>query len=106
MAGRERDVAELVAAVLGLDDIAPDDDFADLGATSLDMIRIQAAVRARWGTRLGAADLMDARTVRLLTALLDRTRNGARAVGTAPPGVGRAAGHSLPAVRTVKGGLQ
>ncbi|MEU6963754.1 non-ribosomal peptide synthetase [Streptomyces chrestomyceticus] len=106
VAGRERDVAELVAAVLGLDDITPDDDFADLGATSLDMIRIQAAVRARWGTRLGAADLMDARTVRLLTALLDRTRNGARAVGTAPPGAGRAAGHPLPAVRTVKGGLQ
>ncbi|MEV5598635.1 non-ribosomal peptide synthetase [Streptomyces sp. NPDC052496] len=104
--GREHEVAELVAAVLGLDDIAPHDDFADLGATSLDMIRIQAAVTARWGTRLGAADLMDARTVRLLTALLDRTRNGARAAGTVPPGAGRAAGHPLPAVRTVKGGLQ
>ncbi|MFD7666687.1 amino acid adenylation domain-containing protein [Streptomyces sp. NPDC059788] len=105
-AGRERDVAELVAAVLGLDDIAPDDDFADLGATSLDMIRLQAAVTARWGTRLGAADLLDARTVRRLTALLDRTRNGARPAGTAPPGAGRVTGHPLPAVRTVKGGLQ
>ncbi|WP_050515234.1 non-ribosomal peptide synthetase [Streptomyces rimosus] len=104
--GRERDLAELVATVLGLDEVAPDDDFADLGATSLDMIRIQAAVTARWGTRLGAADLMDARTVRRLAALLDRTRNGARGAGTAPPGAGRAPGLPLPAVRTVKGGFK
>ncbi|WP_185836952.1 non-ribosomal peptide synthetase [Streptomyces sp. WAC 06783] len=104
--GRERDVAELVATVLGLAEVAPDDDFADLGATSLDMIRIQAAVTARWGTRLAAADLMDARTVRRLAALLDRTRNGARGAGTAPPGAARAPGHPLPAVRTVKGGFK
>ncbi|WP_167538365.1 non-ribosomal peptide synthetase [Streptomyces albofaciens] len=104
--GRERDMAELVATVLGLDEVAPDDDFADLGATSLDLIRIQAAVTARWNTRLGAADLMDARTVRRLAALLDRTRNGARGAGTAPPGAARAPGHPLPAVRTVKGGFK
>ncbi|KUF14464.1 non-ribosomal peptide synthetase [Streptomyces silvensis] len=72
----ERTVARLVGDVLGVADIGPDEDFTDLGATSLDLVRLQAVVADRWGITLAAADLLGARTVRRLIALLERGAAG------------------------------
>ncbi|GAA2720175.1 non-ribosomal peptide synthetase [Actinocorallia aurantiaca] len=64
-------LARMWAELLLLDRVGADDDFSFLGGTSLDLLRLQEGVAARWGVRLSAAELLVARTVRLLAARLD-----------------------------------
>ncbi|WP_338676005.1 amino acid adenylation domain-containing protein [Streptomyces sp. SCSIO 30461] len=61
----ERTVADVWADVLGLDRIGVEDDFHWLGGTSLDAVRIAAALRDQ-GFPTGAADILKTRTVRAL----------------------------------------
>ncbi|MET9294876.1 non-ribosomal peptide synthetase [Streptomyces sp. NPDC003077] len=88
------DVAALVGAVLGVDAAGPDDALADLGATSLDLVRLQAAIAERWGIRLAAVELFEARTVGRLVALVEHgRRERLRAERAAGNGDGDVAGH-------------
>ncbi|GAB3205173.1 hypothetical protein GCM10027294_02470 [Marinactinospora endophytica] len=68
---REREVAELLEQILGIDGIGADDEFFALGGTSADLIELQARVQEQWGIRVPAAELVAARTVRMLAELLD-----------------------------------
>lgn len=70
----QRRLAELWAELLLLDRVGVTDDFHSLGGTSLDLLRLQEEVAVRWGVRLPTAELLDARTVRMLAARLDDGR--------------------------------
>jgi acyl carrier protein len=56
--------------VLGLEDIAPDDDFYYLGGHSLHAIRLVSRVKAVFGTELSMASVLSARTPAATAALL------------------------------------
>ncbi|GAA2658727.1 MULTISPECIES: non-ribosomal peptide synthetase [Actinosynnema] len=64
----ERELAALWSVLLDVDLVGAVDDFAALGGTSVDLLRLRDEVAARWGVRLTAAELVEARTVRLLAA--------------------------------------
>jgi amino acid adenylation domain-containing protein len=76
--GPERIAAEVFAEVLGIDVVGADDDFFDLGGTSLLATDLLARLSARLGADLGAADLIEASTPATLAARV--------AAGAAPPG--------------------
>jgi amino acid adenylation domain-containing protein len=78
-AGRETEVAQAFAHVLGLDRAGADDDFFDLGGDSLSAVELLVALSERTGTELSAADLLEAPT----PATLARRAGGATA--SAPP---------------------
>jgi phthiocerol/phenolphthiocerol synthesis type-I polyketide synthase E len=67
---------ELWSEALGVDEIALDDDFFDLGGNSLVSVQLSARIRQRFGVDLSAAALFDATTIRLLADEL--TALGAR----------------------------
>ncbi|GAA2410477.1 hypothetical protein GCM10010191_19210 [Actinomadura vinacea] len=67
----QRGLALMWSELLLLDRVGADDDFHSLGGTSLDLLRLQEEITARWGVRLSAAELLSARTVRRLAARLD-----------------------------------
>ncbi|GAA2870900.1 hypothetical protein GCM10010517_31180 [Streptosporangium fragile] len=86
--GREREVAELVGRLLGLDDVGTEENFFELGGTSADLITFQAGVRDRWGVLLPVADLLAAPDVGSLAALLDGRDRGGDGGGTYADGRG------------------
>lgn len=70
----QRGLADLWTQLLLVDQVGADDEFHALGGTSLDLLRLQEEIAARWGVRLPAADLLAAGTIRELAALLDPDR--------------------------------
>ncbi|MEV4516217.1 non-ribosomal peptide synthase/polyketide synthase [Dactylosporangium sp. NPDC049525] len=73
----EARLCELVAEVLGVQEVGVDDDFFALGAHSLLLVRLAAAVRRSFGADLPVADLFTAPTVQGLAR---------RLAGDLPPG--------------------
>ncbi|WP_341211790.1 SDR family NAD(P)-dependent oxidoreductase [uncultured Limimaricola sp.] len=69
------------AALLGVEDVGPDDSFFDLGGHSLIAVRLFAAIRRETGTSLPISALFEAPTIRSLAARLDA---GTRAATPAP----------------------
>jgi pimeloyl-ACP methyl ester carboxylesterase/NAD(P)-dependent dehydrogenase (short-subunit alcohol dehydrogenase family) len=67
----ERRIASVWCDVLGHRNIERDDDFFDLGGTSLQMAQMHQQVCQELGRDLPWADMMRARTVNALAALLD-----------------------------------
>ena len=76
--GPERIAAQIFAEVLGLDRVGADDDFFELGGTSLLATDLLVRLSARLGADLGMADLIEAATPATLAARA--------AAGTAAPG--------------------
>ncbi|OBI06871.1 hypothetical protein A5714_02150 [Mycobacterium sp. E2462] len=77
----ERTVAEVFAAVLGLDRVGLDDDFFTLGGDSLTATRVSARLRLLLGRDVPVRSLFDAPVVGDVARHLDRSRGGA----TRPP---------------------
>jgi acyl carrier protein len=67
----------LWADTLGIDDIAADDDFFELGGNSLSAVELMSRVRDTFGVELNIGLLFDAPTLDRLTALLEQ-QNGKR----------------------------
>ncbi|NMN98649.1 amino acid adenylation domain-containing protein [Nocardiaceae bacterium YC2-7] len=67
----ERAVADVFAAVLGVERVGSDDNFFDLGGNSLTATRTVARVNAALGTRIGVLELFDAPTVQSLAVCAD-----------------------------------
>ena len=76
--GPERITAQIFADVLGLDRVGADDDFFELGGTSLLATDLLVRLSGRLGAELGVADLVEAATPATLAARA--------AAGTAAPG--------------------
>lgn len=74
----EHAVAAAFTEVLGVDGVGAEDDFFDIGGTSLSTFSLQGALRARLGVDLPMATLFTAATVR---ALADRIDQGGTETG-------------------------
>ena len=90
--GRERELANLFARVLGIDKVGLDDDFFDLGGDSLAAIELIAAIDEHFGVSVTAAVLLESPTVAELARRLVRRREhdasavvALRAEGTGTP---------------------
>jgi enterobactin synthetase component F len=79
---RERRLSVLFAQVLDVDEIGVDDDFFDLGGTSLQASRLAGRVRAALGLPLSLNDLFTAPTVARLATHLDTAAAPAVPSGT------------------------
>jgi amino acid adenylation domain-containing protein len=66
----ERQLAELWCEVLRVDRVGVDDDFFDLGGTSLKAVELFSRVRKRFGIDLPLSTLLEAPTVRKLSSAL------------------------------------
>ncbi|HXY91581.1 MAG TPA: AMP-binding protein [Acidimicrobiia bacterium] len=75
--GRERELAELFAEVLGLDTVGLDDDFFELGGDSLAVIELLAGIEERFGVELTANAVLASPTVADLATRLVRRRSSA-----------------------------
>ncbi|GAA4488612.1 hypothetical protein GCM10023094_48790 [Rhodococcus olei] len=73
----EQTVADVFAAVLGLDRVGADDDFFSLGGNSLIATRVAARLGATLGTTVGVRTLFEAGTVRDLAHALADVDTGA-----------------------------
>ena len=73
-----RRIAELMAGVLGLTQVAPDDSFHDLGGHSLLAVQLIGRIEAELGHRLGVADLHHRPTPKALAAAVDAAQSGPR----------------------------
>lgn len=70
-AASQEEILGIVREVLGRDDIGPDDDVFDHGATSLSFVRILARINQRCGVMVHAASLGGVATARNMTAQVD-----------------------------------
>ncbi|MEU4895147.1 amino acid adenylation domain-containing protein [Streptomyces sp. NPDC044780] len=70
----ERQVAALMAELLGVPSVGPDDDFFALGGHSLLATRLVTRIRARLGTELPMRAVFERPTARTLSALLPEQR--------------------------------
>ncbi|GAA1855041.1 hypothetical protein GCM10009836_38870 [Pseudonocardia ailaonensis] len=70
-------LAGLFGQVLGVDGVAVDDSFFDLGGHSLVATRLVSRIRAELGADLSVRAIFDAPTVRALAALVDTASGGA-----------------------------
>jgi D-alanine--poly(phosphoribitol) ligase subunit 2 len=59
-----QEISGVIAAVLGRDDIAPDDDFFDLGANSLTIVNMQIQLEVRIGRTAPTSALMKSPSMR------------------------------------------
>jgi acyl carrier protein len=65
------DIQRMVAVQLGVAKVAPDDRLVeDLGAESVDVVNLLAAVESRFGIAVDEAELADVRTVADVYAFL------------------------------------
>ena len=84
-------IAALMAGVLGVETIGPDDSFHDLGGHSLLAVQLIGRIEAEMGHRLAVADLHRRPTPRALAAAVDAAQSGPRYIipiqphGTKPP---------------------
>ena len=79
---RERGLAEMWQRVLQVENVGIDDNFFDLGGTSLIGLQVVREVRDRFGVELSPIAVFEAPTVRSLAQLMDRT--GPVATATKP----------------------
>ncbi|MBM0230762.1 amino acid adenylation domain-containing protein [Micromonospora sp. STR1_7] len=77
---QERVLCEIVARLLDIPGVGPDDDFFELGGHSLHAARLVARIRSRLGARLSVADVFASPTVAGLAERLGRAPRS----GTAP----------------------
>jgi amino acid adenylation domain-containing protein len=68
---------DIVVSVLGRDSVRPEDNFFDLGASSLDLIRIHAKLVEAFGPVLTAVDLFGHPNIKAVTAKIDGDVDGA-----------------------------
>lgn len=68
---------ELWTDALGIADIGPDDDFFEIGGTSLSAVTLTSRVNDRFGVQLSAGTLFDAGTIRTLAAAISRAAGSA-----------------------------
>lgn len=74
----ERDLASIFADVLGLAEVGLDDNFFDLGASSLTMVSAVEKIRTRMGTKVSLVRLFQFPTLRTLAAsFANRERDAA-----------------------------
>ena len=71
MTATERAIAEIWREVLTGTEVGPDDDFFDLGGTSLDLIRAFVHVNARFNMALDGSILGQEATVSCLASCVD-----------------------------------
>ncbi|MFL5832747.1 MAG: amino acid adenylation domain-containing protein [Solirubrobacterales bacterium] len=76
--GKAEAVAALMAELLELERIGPDDDFFALGADSLLALQLLGRVRDRFGSDLAIGAVFDAPTPRQLAALVEREAKNVR----------------------------
>ncbi|TQN30294.1 amino acid adenylation domain-containing protein [Haloactinospora alba] len=69
----EERMARLWERLLGVTGIGADDEFADLGGTSMHLVQLRKEIQQLWGVPLPLRDLSRTRTVRRLSAHLDST---------------------------------
>ncbi|MEU8651425.1 condensation domain-containing protein [Streptomyces sp. NPDC048737] len=79
-----RTVTEMFAALLGRPEPGPDDDFFDLGGHSLIAVRLAERLRGSLKLPLTGLDVLQARTPRALTALLEERASQRAAAAAAP----------------------
>lgn len=70
------DVVEIVRQVLEVDQVDTSNDFFDLGATSLTIMRIVENVQAAIGSKITVTDAFDAPDVESFALLAARTASG------------------------------
>ena len=68
------DICRFFGQALDVDSVAPEDDFFDLGGTSLKGVELIARIERRFGTRLKLADLYETPTAAALAARLEASR--------------------------------
>jgi thioesterase domain-containing protein/acyl carrier protein len=73
----ERELAELVAEVLGLDRVGVHDDVFDLGADSFAAVELLAAIGERLGVELAPGDLLEASTIEALALRIEHEHSSA-----------------------------
>jgi amino acid adenylation domain-containing protein len=74
----EEELASLWAELLGVSRIGRNDSFFDLGGSSLLVLRLHSQLLARYGSRVGVADLFTHTTVAALARLLEQGDDSAR----------------------------
>jgi amino acid adenylation domain-containing protein len=75
--GTQSQIREIVAGVLGGDSFEAGDNFFDLGASSLDLIRIHAKIVEAFGPVLTAVDLFGHPNIKAVAAKIDGDPGGA-----------------------------
>lgn len=70
--GAEERLAQIFGQLLGLDEVAAEADFFELGGDSLVAIQLASAVRAAFGTRITTKQIFTAPTPRRLARLVER----------------------------------
>jgi amino acid adenylation domain-containing protein len=70
----EEAVALAVAAILGADDVGPEDEFFELGGNSLDATRLIVRLRELFGVEVSLRRLFEAASVRSIAALVRAAR--------------------------------
>jgi|GEM_PF-532178 len=65
-------VAAIVAELIGLDRVGPDDDFFALGGTSLMLWQLETRLEERLDVTVSLFELLDARTVGAVAAIIDQ----------------------------------
>ncbi|HUG25488.1 polyketide synthase [Piscinibacter sp.] len=78
-------IADAWRELLGVDEIAPDDDFFALGGHSLAAVRLFAKIRKRFNVDLPLATLFQAPTLAVLSALVAQTGGIDTAAAEVPP---------------------
>lgn len=79
----ETAITNIWKEILGVQDVAPDEDFFELGGTSLHAARVLTKTRAAFGVKLPAQTLYEHST---LAAFSSQVRE---AQASEPPGLGR-----------------
>ena len=70
----ESDIAKIWEEILGVQDVAPDHDFFELGGTSLHAARVVTKTRAAFGVKLSAQTLFEHPTLAGFAAQIGTAR--------------------------------
>ncbi|GAB08434.1 putative non-ribosomal peptide synthetase [Gordonia araii NBRC 100433] len=81
----EKEIAEIVAEVIGTERVGVTDSFFDVGGNSLSATRVMARVGEAFGVDLGVRALFDAPTVRELARVVDEETGGQSSTSASVP---------------------
>lgn len=70
----EFEIANIWKEILGVQDVAPDEDFFELGGTSLHAARVVTKTRAAFGVKLSAQTLLEHPTLAAFAAQVGAAR--------------------------------